>query len=450
MRSLRELAADLNASRVKSSTLIERALSCVNNAGGEGARTILTLYDKQAMALAGWYDTARAQGYPVPYFAGIPITIKDLFDVAGEITRAGSQATSNDAPASHDAAVVQRLRTAGFIILGKTNMTEFAYSGLGMNVHFGTPVNPYDRAAGRIPGGSSSGAAMSICEGMAAASIGTDTGGSCRIPAALCGIVGYKPTAARIPTQGAFPLSQTLDSIGPLAKTISCCAILDSIMSGGEGADLKPYSIKDLRFGVPQAYVFDEMDETVADVFEHALSKLANAGAVIREIPLRALNELSAINRKGGIVGAEAYAIHRDRLRANKENYDPWVAGRIATGKSQDAADYIDLLDKRQMMISQVQDECSELDGLLFPTVPIIAPLIDDMKDDAKARAANKLLLRNPSIVNFIDGCAVSLPCHRQNGAPVGIMLVGQTGEDRRILSIGKALEAVLSLPPDD
>jgi len=446
MRSLRELAADLNVSRVKSRTLVDRALTAVNNADGEGARSILTLYDKQAIALADWYDTARRQGNPVPYFAGIPITIKDLFDVAGEVTRAGSRATEGDPPASHDAAVVKRLRAAGFIILGKTNMTEFAYSGLGMNAHFGTPVNPYDREAGRIPGGSSSGAAISVCEGMAAASIGTDTGGSCRIPAALCGIVGYKPTAARIPIEGAFPLSQTLDSIGPLANTVSCCAILDSIMSGGDGADLKPYSIKDLRFGVPQAYVFDDMDETVADVFERTLSRLASAGAVIREIPLRVLNELSAINRKGGIVGAEAYANHRNRLRSSKANYDPWVANRIETGKSQTAADYIDLLADRQMVISQVQDECSELDGMLFPTTPIIAPLISDMQDDALARMANKLLLRNTAVVNFLDGCALSLPCHRRAGAPVGLMLVGQTGEDRRILSIGKALEAVLSV----
>lgn len=445
MEPLAKLAHDLQLGVLKSRILVEEALAAIKDGSGEGARAVLTVYEENALNLADWCDRARASGQKLSPFAGIPITIKDLFDVAGEVTRAGSRATDGDPPADHDAPVIARLRAAGFILIGKTNMTEFAYSGLGMNAHFGTPKNPYDRKTGRIPGGSTSGGAVSVTDGMAAATIGTDTGGSCRIPAALCGIAGFKPTANRIPITGAFPLSQTLDSIGPLGQTLSCCAILDSVLSGGEGIDAQAFPIEGMRLGVPQSYVLDDMDETVAPGFEYTMSRLADAGAIIKEVPLKVLNELPRINRKGGFAAAEAYAVHRERMRVLKDQYDPWVAARIEGGQSQSAADYLELAQERRNVIAEVLTQWGEHDALMMPTTPIIAPAIEAMHDDAAARAANKLLLRNPSVFNFLDGCALSIPCQRAGGAPIGLMLAGRAGEDRRLLSVGKAVEAALS-----
>src|SRR5262249_45374825 len=241
-------------------------------------------------------------------FAGIPVSVKDLFDIAGDVTTAGSVALRDAPAAQRDAAVIARIRAAGFIPLGRTNMTEFAYSGVGLNPHYDTPRNPYDRATGRMPGGSSSGAAVSVTDGMAVGALGTDTGGSCRIPAALCGIVGYKPTAKRIPTNGVLPLSFTLDSVGPLARTVACCAALDAVMAGEEADDLRPYRIDGLRLAAPQTVVLDGMDQAVADAYAAALSRLANGGAKIVDLPFVEFNEVAILNRQGGFIASEAYA----------------------------------------------------------------------------------------------------------------------------------------------
>ncbi len=445
METLLSLASRLRSGQTSSLELVERCLDRASDPAGEGARVFTKILAEQALATAQAMDRLRAAGTAPSSFAGIPITVKDLFDVAGEVTTAGSRVLQGNRAADHDALAVARLRAAGFVIIGRTNMTEFAYSGLGINAHYGTPRNPYDRATGRIPGGSSSGAAVAIADGMAAAGLGTDTGGSCRIPAALCGVVGFKPTASRVPLDGVIPLSTTLDSVGPLARSVDCCGILDAILTNAPLHQEDTLSLDGLRIGVPDSYVVDGMDAAVGTAFERALSRLAAAGAKIVTLPLAMLKEIPQINAKGGLVGAEAYAWHRPYLDRLAHLYDPWVLQRFEAGKSQSAADYIATRTARLDMIGRVGKVSTQVDALVLPTVPIVAPVMADLTETDAANRTNQLLLRNPSLANFLDRCALSVPCHRAGEAPVGLMLIGEHGADLRLLSIGRAVEPVIS-----
>src|SRR5712675_744559 len=285
MPTLKQIAMRLETAET-SRALVDQCLERIKDAAGEGPRTFLKVYGEDARMAADAYDALRRHGAAPSLFAGIPISVKDLFDVAGDVTTAGSVALRHAPPATRDATAIARLRAAGFIPIGRTNMTEFAFSGLGINPHYDTPRNPYDRQAGRIPGGSSSGAAVSVTDGMALGALGTDTGGSCRIPAALCGIVGYKPTADRVPTTGAFPLSTSLDSIGPLAASVACCAALDAILAGEPADDLAPFPLAGLRLALPQTMVLENVEPAVARAFDSALAALGKAGARIVDIAL--------------------------------------------------------------------------------------------------------------------------------------------------------------------
>jgi aspartyl-tRNA(Asn)/glutamyl-tRNA(Gln) amidotransferase subunit A len=444
MRSLAQVKADF-ARGGKSRGLVEQCLARITEKSGEGSRAFLKIHAEPALAAADFYDRVRARGGASSPFAGVPVSVKDLFDIAGDVTTAGSVVLKDASPAETDAPAVARLRAAGFIPIGRTNMTEFAFSGLGINPHYGTPSNAYDRKAGRIPGGSSSGAAVSITDGMALGALGTDTGGSCRIPAALCGIVGFKPTAHRVPTAGAFPLSTSLDSIGPLAATVACCAALDAVLAGEPVADLSPFPLTGLRMAVPQTMVLENIEPAVARAFESALAALRKAGARIVDIPLRELAELPQINAKGGLAAAEAYAIHRRHIGNSEKMYDPRVLVRILRGQEQDAADYIGLVNARAGFIRRVAAITAPYDALVMPTVPVTAPPLADLAADDGYRSANFLVLRNPSIANFLDRCSISIPCHQAGDAPVGLMLIGEHGADRRLLAIAAAIEAVVS-----
>jgi aspartyl-tRNA(Asn)/glutamyl-tRNA(Gln) amidotransferase subunit A len=429
----------------KSRDLVEACLARIDDPGGEGGRVFLKVHADAALAAADYYDRLRAQGQAPSPFAGIPVSIKDLFDIAGDVTTAGSTVLRDAASAGQDAPSVARLRAAGFIPIGRTNMTEFAFSGLGLNPHYGTPANAYDRKAGRIPGGSSSGAAVSVTDGMAYAGLGTDTGGSCRIPAALCGIVGFKPTAHRVPTQGAFPLSTSLDSIGPIAATVECCAILDAVLAGEPVAGLPDVPLDGLRLAVPQTMVFDGVSSDVARAFEAALAALRKAGARVVDLPLRELSELGQINAKGGPAAAESYAAHRGLIARGAAMYDPRVLVRIQRGREQDAADYIELLEARRDFIRRVAAVTAPFDALAMPTTPVTAPRIADLESDDAYRHVNAMVLRNPSVANFLDRCSISIPCHRAGDAPVGLMLIGEHGADRKLFSIAAAMEKVIS-----
>ena len=445
MKPILTLAGELAARKTTSQALVEDALTRIAVPSGEGARVFLRTHRESALAEAKASDALRAHGIVPSPLAGIPVSVKDLFDVAGDITRAGSKVYADAAPAKADATVVRRLRQAGAILVGRTNMVEFAFSGLGLNPHYGTPKNPWDRATGRIPGGSSSGAAVSVSDGMAAMGLGTDTGGSVRIPAALCGLAGFKPTARRIPKDGTFPLSTTLDSIGPIAPSVGCCALVDSILAGDAPQVPAALPIKGLRLGVVQDYVLAGLDSAVAEAFAKALSRLSQAGASVSDVRFEALQRLPQINQKGGLVVAEAYAIHRELLARRKADYDPRVASRTLRGADISAADYIEVLAQRAAMIAESARLAAPYDALLMPTVVMVAPAIAPLEaDDQLYGKTNLAILRNPSVVNFLDGCALSIPCHQPGQGPVGLMLVGQSGEDRRLLAVGLAVEAAL------
>ncbi|HYD29648.1 MAG TPA: amidase [Azospirillaceae bacterium] len=436
------LAADLAAGRTTSLALTEEALARIADPAGEGARAF-TLVDRDgAVAAARASDLLRAQGVVPSPLAGLPISVKDLFDVAGQVTTAGSMVLNDAPPARRDAPVVARLRAAGAVIVGRTNMTEFAFSGLGINPHYGTPGNPFDRE--RIPGGSSSGAGVSVADGMAVAAVGTDTGGSVRIPSAFCRLTGFKPTQARVPRAGAVPLSTSLDCVGPLARSVACCAILDAIMAGGEPTMPDAAALTGLRLGVPRTVVLDGMDDTVAATFARTLDRLSKAGVRVTEFDLPTLARLAGANAKGGFPAPEAFAWHRDLLARRGGAYDPRVRVRILRGAEQTAAEYVELLETRAALMRESDTATADFDALVMPTVPVVAPRFDELvMDDAYTRL-NLLVLRNPSIWNFLDRPAVSLPC-ASDGLPVGAMLVGRRGHDRRLLAIARAMEPVVA-----
>jgi aspartyl-tRNA(Asn)/glutamyl-tRNA(Gln) amidotransferase subunit A len=445
LKSIRQAQDALLAGNINSLTLVEQCLAAINADGGQGSSVFTKVHKDKALAQAELIDIARSKGLDLAPYTGIPVSVKDLFDIAGDVTTAGSRVLMEAAPAKKDAVVVERLKQAGFIIIGRTNMTEFAYSGLGINPHNGTPLNPYDRATGRIPGGSSSGAAVAQTDNMALAGIGTDTGGSCRIPAALCGIVGLKSTANRIPSEGTLPLSGSLDSIGPLTNTVECCAIIDAVLAGEPEAEISPLPLQGIRLAIPQSIVLDDMDTDVAKAFEEAIQSLSNQGAVIIDEPLTQLLELPVVNAKGGFAAAEAYTWHHKLMEQHGDLYDPRVISRILKGRDQSARDYIELLQARERIISSVKECTLRYDALIYPSVPTIAPRLDDFSDDEFYQRYNLLMLRNPAIVNFLDRCAISIPIHKQGEAPVGLSLVGQHGEDRNILSLALAAEGILS-----
>jgi aspartyl-tRNA(Asn)/glutamyl-tRNA(Gln) amidotransferase subunit A len=430
------LAAALAAGRTTSRALVEAALARIPDPA-----TYIAL-NPRAREAADAQDALRRAGYVASPLAGLPVSVKDLFDIEGERTLGGSTALDDAPPARRDAAVVERLKAAGAVIVGRTNMTEFAYSGVGINPHYGTPGNPHDRA--RVPGGSSSGAAVSAKDGSAVVAIGTDTGGSVRIPAALCGLVGFKPTQARVPLAGALPLSGTLDSIGPLARSVACCAIADAVLAGEEPTVPAEMPVAGLRLAIPGTVMLDGLDDGVAHAFSRAASALSRQGAQIADIPLAELGEYAAINATGGFSAAEAFTWHRALMERRGADYDPRVRVRIERGRSMTAADYVTLLADRSRFIAAVEARTVSFDALLCPTVPIVAPPIAAFADDKDFARLNVLLLRNPSIINFLDACAITLPIERPGEAPVGLMLIGRHGEDRRLLSIARGVEAAL------
>jgi aspartyl-tRNA(Asn)/glutamyl-tRNA(Gln) amidotransferase subunit A len=445
MKPILALAGELASGKTTSQALVEGALTRIAIASGEGARVFIRTHRESALAEARASDILRVHGIVASPLAGIPVSVKDLFDVTGDITRAGSKVLADARPAAADAAAVRRLRQAGAIIIGRTNMTEFAFSGLGLNPHYGTPRNAWDRGTGRIPGGSSSGAAVSVTDGMAAMGLGTDTGGSVRIPSALNGLAGFKPTARRISTAGAFPLSATLDSIGPIAHTVTCCALVDAVLAGETALVPQALPLAGLRLGVVQDYVLGALEDAVAKAYGDALSRLSRAGAVLADVRFEKLDRLAQLNAKGGLVVAEAYAVHRELLARREAEFDPRVAVRSLRGRDISAAEYLDLLRERAVLIGDSARVAAPYDALLMPTVSMIAPAIAPLeKDDQLYGKANAAMLRNPSVVNFLDGCALSIPCHRPGEAPVGLMVVGQSLEDRRLLSVGLAIEAAL------
>jgi aspartyl-tRNA(Asn)/glutamyl-tRNA(Gln) amidotransferase subunit A len=422
--------------------LVEHALESARDA--RLAHTFTALYEASAREAARHADAMARAGVALPALAGLPVSIKDLYDVAGETTLAGSVLRRGEAPAEADAPSVARLRAAGAALIGRTNMSEFAFSGVGINPHFGTPANPADPALPRVPGGSSSGAAVSVAAGLCVAGLGSDTGGSIRIPAALCGIVGFKNTQSRVPIDGAFPLSHTLDTVCAMARSVEDCLLVDGVLAGA-ALPVHRRPLDGVRLTVPQTLVLDALDATVAHAFARSLSRLSGAGARVVEIPLAELAEVAQINAPGGFSAVEAWATHRDAMRSRRDAFDPRVAARIALGEPVSAADYIVMQRRRQDWIGRTTRALAGFDALVCPTVPIVAPPIADlMASDEAFFKANGLLLRNTFPINFLDGCAFSLPCHEDGELPVGLMLAAPGGRDAALAGVALAVEAAL------
>ena len=445
MKTITQLGQDLAEDKTSARALLDECLDRIADEDGEGARAFVMVDADGARAAADRIDALLHENVSISPLAGIPLSVKDLFDVSGQVTRAGSKVMDGP-PAQHDAIVVSRLRAAGMVIVGRTNMTEFAFSGLGLNPHYGTPSSPWDRATRRIPGGSSSGAAVSVSDGMAVAAIGTDTGGSCRIPAHCCGIVGYKPSTGRIPGEGVYPLSSTLDAPGPFGRSVECCALLDAALAGlpiGVPATIGP---RGLRLAVPQTLVLDDLDDAVAAAFATSLDRLSSEGAVIEEVACSDWGDLPAINAKGGIAAAEAYALHAPLMEARGDEYDQRVRGRISGGINQSAADYIGTLDRRSGMIAEFKRAATGYDAFILPTAASVAPEIAPLEiDDDLYISTNLKMLRNTAVGNFLDSCAISMPCHRSGEAPVGLMLMAPHGSDNHLFSVARGVESVVS-----
>ncbi|WP_349295417.1 amidase (plasmid) [Thioclava sp. 'Guangxiensis'] len=447
--TIAEVTAALESGAVTAQGLLERVEAALDAAGPEAARIYTALDLEGARRAACASDARRAEAATLGPLDGVPISVKCLFDMRGFVTHSGSKVLENAAPAAADADVIKRLRAAGAVIVGHTNMTEFAYSGLGLNPHFGTPRNPAvapDLPA-RIPGGSSSGAAASVGAGLAVIGLGTDTGGSCRIPAAFCGLTGFKPTARRIPQEGCYPLSYTLDSIGSIAADVAGVALADAVLVNEPDLGLSvPESIVGLRFGVLRNYVVDGLEPEVSQAWTDALERLRQAGAELVDLELPPIEAIPALNAGGGITGAEAFAVHRERLAEGEADYDPRVAVRIRKAETMTAEDYAAVLAARAAMIAECDALTEGLDAVLLPTVPMLAPELAPLEtDEALYGQTNLRALRNPTVANFLDRCALSLPLPQPDGAlPVGLTLMGETMDDRRLLGIGTTVEAVL------
>ena len=448
---INDVIAALNINKITARQLVENCLAAIDDPDGEGQRAFISTYHDRARQQADMIDHARKQGWAVPKFAGIPLSVKDLFDEAGIVTKAGSIVLKDAAPASQDAIVVARLKAAGFIVIGRTNMTEFAFSGLGTNAHYGTPRSPFERdpknpKIGRVAGGSSSGSAVSISDQMAVATIGSDTGGSTRAPAAFCGIVGFKPTTDRMPGTGIFPLSTSFDAAGPMGTSVDCCAILDSLMAGKDGNTEPPFPVKNLRLAIPVGYLFDDLDDHVANCFTAAIEALSAAGAIIEEMPIAPIEAMRPSNNTKSIVAAEAYALHRDRLESDAvAQYDPYIAHRLAGGHDISTTDYINMFAARKKVWADVQTMTQHFDALVLPTSPALPPTLDTLDSIAAKTAINARCLRNTSLSNYLDQPTITLPCHGAGTAPVGISLMGPRLHDRRLFAIAAGVEKILN-----
>jgi Asp-tRNA(Asn)/Glu-tRNA(Gln) amidotransferase A subunit family amidase len=437
MNDLIATREQLAARRASAAELVEQALDAA--ASPACAHAFVSMDPAGARAAA-----AAAGSLPL---AGLAVSVKDLFDVEGQVTAAGSTVLRDAAPATRDSDAVARLRAAGAAIVGRTNMTEFAFSGVGVNPHHGTPANPADPRTPRVPGGSSSGAGVSVAAGAAFVGLGSDTGGSIRIPAALCGIVGFKNTQRLVPLDGALPLSTTLDTACAMTRSVRDAVLVHEILAGRR-VTLARKPLAQARFAVARTQMLDNMDVQVAHAFDNALRVLRDAGARVEEIELAEIGDLATLQATGGFAAAESYAWHRQLLQAKADGYDPRVRLRIERGANMKAWEYLELVQARQDWFARVGRSLQAFDAVLSPTVPIVAPPIAEVapgaeRDDAFFRV-NALLLRNPSVVNMLDGCALSLPCHEPGALPVGLMLWHGALHDDAILDLGLSVEAAL------
>ncbi len=447
MTSLRTLSEMLKNADITSSELVKDALE-----RAKLSNDVFIQLNQGLLSLAESIDRATKKREAVPALAGIPIALKDLFNVRNQPTLAGSVALKHIAePEQEDADVIAPLREAGLLFLGRTNMSEFAFSGIGKNPHYGTPLSIWDRKTGRLPGGSSSGSAVSVAEGIVVASLGSDTAGSCRIPAAFNGVVGVKPSYGRMSLKGIYPLSPTMDAPGPIAVDVDSCYILDQLMSGNlSPADSLPnLSVREphtLRFVIPEARVLDDLDFEVQSAFDLALDYLSQAGAQITTVKMPVIDVSIELFYSKAIVLYEVYHHHKALLEQYGDEYDPFVQQRMLAGSAISDDEQEDRYRARAELVKLFNEQFRQLnvDALLYPTTPCIAPAISETDDPDNAARVNLRCLRNTVTANYYDGCSISLPCHGKGEAPVGLMISSMNGEDENLYSVAVAIEQIL------
>ena len=448
LTSLRSLSQALNHGETTAEELIEQALRRAKQSD-----SIFIAVNEGLTSLAKSIDAARKRGDTLPPLAGIPITLKDLFNVRNEVTLAGSVVRKALAkPESEDAEVIAPLREAGLLFLGRTNMSEFAFSGMGKNPHYGTPLSIWDRETGRLPGGSSSGSAVSVAEGIVVATLGSDTAGSCRIPAAFNGIVGVKPSYGRMSLKGIYPLSPTSDAPGPLANDVDSCYLLDLLMCGQLAPKdplpvLKSRDIKSLKLVVPQAQVLHDLDTEVQTAFDNSLQALRDSGADITFVEMSSIDDCIDMFAKRAVVIHEAYHHHREMLEQHYDQFDPFVGSRLLSGKTISDQQQLKRYQEKSRIIElfNQQFRASGADAIIYPTIACIPPAISETEDLDKARTVNLRCLRNTATANYFDGCSISLPCHKAGTAPVGLMVSAMNGDDEDLYAISAAIEQVVS-----
>ncbi len=449
MDTIALLATKLDAGGITSTKLVENSFERIKDPDGEGARVFINLHEQTARKQAQTVDRQRKSGKALSAVAGIPFSAKDLFDVAGQVTTAGSKVLSDAPVASQTALVIKRLEDAGMINIGRANMTEFAYSGLGLNPHYGTPKSIYDRATGRCPGGSSSGSAVSVADRIVSATIGTDTGGSCRTPAAFNSVVGFKPSCGRMPFDGVYPLSINFDAPGPFGNSVACCHLLDQVMAGVDVSsalpDLACAQPEAITLTVPQSIVLEDLEPEVASAFAGSLTKLSNAGVRIIETPAPLFDRIIERNAIAGIAQYDAYQLHKDLLAERGDEYDEFVRWRISSSHNITEEMVQESWRLRRELIAEASAMISgTLHAFAFPTVAIIPPKISDVQEMEAFKATNFRALRNTSTFNFLDGCSISLPSTAPGEAPVGFMLSMMHGRDRDLFSIAAGVETIL------
>ena len=433
---------DISAAELAEQTLLRAQLS----------DSVFISLNEDLISQAVEIDTARKSGQVLPPLAGIPITVKDLFGLKGEKTLAGSMVRKeHSAIESEDAEVIKPLREAGLLFAGRANMSEFAFSGMGINTHYGTPLSIWERGTGRLPGGSSSGSAVSVAEAVVAASLGSDTAGSCRVPAAFNGIVGVKPSYGRMSLTGIFPLSPTSDAPGPLANDVDSCFLLDQLMCG----NLRPDQIlptipscepEKLKLVVPQCGVLSELDDEVETAFNNALMTLKENGIQIETMKMPAIDEAIEMFASRPVVLHEVFHLHRHMLDTRGELYDPFVYQRMRSGADVSDQEQLDRYHEKAGIIEAFNQQfrATGADALIYPTVSCIPPAISETSTADKMRAVNMRCLRNTATANYFDGCSISLPCHEPGKAPVGMMISSQNGDDEKLYSVAASIEACL------
>ncbi|MBL0372544.1 amidase [Rhizobium sp. KVB221] len=441
-KSIAQLSTLIQSGALDPVALTEQTLANIKAFPDRSVFTTLT--EDRALAEARAASGRIRSGRSLGALDGIPIAWKDLFDIDGLATTAGSKVLAGAPPAKVDAAVVSALKNAGMVSVGRVNMSEFAFSGLGINPHFGTPANPASTDGHRIPGGSSSGSGVAVAAGLVPVAMGTDTGGSIRIPAAFNGIVGYKATRGRYFMDGVFPLAKSLDSLGPLCRTVKDAVWIDAAMRGVTAPSVAMADIRQLSLLVPETVMFDGAEPEVVAAFEAALARLVKAGASVRRAAVPLFSEIfDLMARHGALVTAEAYVLHKQRLVGPEAvDMDQRVVARARLGANISMPDYVETINARERMIARMAELLLPGELIASPTLPHVAPKLAPLVDDDDAFfAMNGKTLRNTLIGNFLDWCGVSIPCGTgQAGMPVGFMLSGLPNGDEHLL--GHALAA--------